>query len=215
MSGGSGEAGGLIVGDDGKRRCFWGAGPAEYAAYHDAEWGHPVADDRRLFEKICLEGFQAGLSWLTILRKRENFRAAFAGFDLETVARFGARDVSRLLKDEGIVRHRGKIESTVNNARRAAALAEEAGSLAAFFWRYEPDPKTRPKRLDWPTLREMAVTAESTALSKELKRRGWTFVGPTTVYAFMQAMGLVNDHLTGCHCRLVVERERAAFKRPG
>ncbi len=208
------EREGLIVGADGKRRCFWGNSPAEYAAYHDGEWGRPVADDHRLFEKICLEGFQAGLSWLTILRKRENFRSAFAGFDFERVARFGARDVARLLADAGIVRHRGKIESVINNARRAADLVEETGSLAAFFWRYEPASGTRPRRLDWPTLKAMSTTPESVALSKELKKRGWTFVGPTTVYAFMQAMGLVNDHLDGCFCRAAVERQRKAFARP-
>jgi DNA-3-methyladenine glycosylase I len=205
---------GLVVGEDGKRRCQWGGAPPEYARYHDAEWGRPVVNDTRLFEKICLEGFQSGLSWLTILRKRENFRGAFAGFDIDRVARFGARDVARLLKDEGIIRHRGKIESTINNAKRARELTDEFGSLAAFFWRYEPDKKARPKTLDWQTLRAMAITPESTALSKDLKKRGWTFVGPTTVYAFMQAMGLVNDHLTGCHCRTEVEKLRRGFKRP-
>jgi DNA-3-methyladenine glycosylase I len=209
-----GERDGLVVGSDGKHRCFWGGSPTEYAAYHDDEWGRPVADDRRLFEKLCLEGFQAGLSWLTILRKRENFRAAFADFEFARVARFGPRDVERLLKDAGIVRHRGKIESIINNAARALALAEEAGSLAAFFWRYEPEAATRPRRLDWTALKAMSTTRESVALSKELKKRGWTFVGPTTVYAFMQAMGLVNDHLDGCHCRALVERERGAFRRP-
>jgi DNA-3-methyladenine glycosylase I len=204
----------LVLGEDGKRRCFWGASTPDYAAYHDHEWGRPVVDDRRLFEKICLEGFQSGLSWLTILRKRENFRAAFAGFDFGKVARFGARDVNRLLKDAGIVRHRGKIESTINNAKRAQELVDERGSLAAHFWSFEPDPKSRPKKLDWPTLLTMAKTPESIALSKDLKKRGWTFVGPTTIYAFMQAMGLVNDHIDGCHCRREVERERKAFKRP-
>ena len=205
----------LIVGEDGKRRCFWGASTPDYATYHDREWGRPVVDDKRLFEKICLEGFQSGLSWLTILRKRENFRSAFAGFDFETVARFGARDVNRLLKDAGIVRHRGKIESTINNAKRALDLVEERGSLAAYFWSFEPEPKSRPGKFDWQTLRAMSTTPESTALSKDLKKRGWSFVGPTTVYAFMQAMGLVNDHLDGCHCRREVERERKAFRRPG
>ena len=204
----------LIVGADGKRRCFWGASAPEYADYHDREWGRPVADDGRLFEKICLEGFQSGLSWLTILRKRENFRRAFAGFDIEKVARFGARDVTRLLKDAGIVRHRGKIESTINNAKRVRELIASEGSLAAYFWSHEPDPKSRPKKVDWATLMTMSTTPESTALSKDLKKRGWSFVGPTTVYAFMQAMGLVNDHLDGCHCRTEVERERKAFRRP-
>jgi DNA-3-methyladenine glycosylase I len=203
-----------MVGEDGRRRCAWGGSAPDYAPYHDHEWGRPMADDRRLFEKICLEGFQSGLSWLTILRKRENFRRAFAGFDFEKIARFGEKDVKRLLADAGIVRHRGKIESTINNAGRALELAEEAGSLAAYFWRYEPDPKGRPKRVHWETLIAMPRTPESIALSKDLKKRGWTFVGPTTVYAFMQAMGLVNDHLEGCWCRAEVEKERKAFKRP-
>jgi DNA-3-methyladenine glycosylase I len=169
----------------------------------------------RLFEKVCLEGFQSGLSWLTILRKREAFRRAFAGFDPERVARFGARDVARLLADAGIVRHRGKIESTIHNARRALDLRDEAGSLAAYFWRWEPDPGSRPRRLTWPLLQRMATTPESLALSKDLRRRGWTFVGPTTVYAFMQAVGIVNDHLDGCAFRAAAERARRAFSRPG
>jgi DNA-3-methyladenine glycosylase I len=205
---------GLVTGEDGRTRCRWGASAPDYVGYHDREWGRPMADDFRLFEKICLEGFQSGLSWLTILRKRENFRAAFAGFDFHQVARFTQRDVNRLLKDAGIVRHRGKIESTINNARRAIEMADEAGSLATYFWRYEPDPKTRPKKLDRPTLMTMAKTPESITLSKDLKKRGWSFVGPTTVYAFMQAMGLVNDHVHGCFCRAEVERERKAFRRP-
>jgi len=205
---------GLVRGEDGVVRCFWGASHPDYVRYHDEEWGFPVADDRRLFEKLCLEGFQSGLSWLTILRKRESFRAAFRGFDFEAVARFGARDVARLLKDAGIVRHRGKIESTVNNARRARELAAETGSLAAFFWSFEPPPSDRPKRLTWPVLRTMAKTPASIALGKELKRRGWTFVGPTTAYAFMQAMGLVNDHVEGCSARERAERARARFRRP-
>jgi DNA-3-methyladenine glycosylase I len=208
------ESDGLILGEDGKRRCFWHGGSADYLAYHDREWGRPVADDVRLFEKICLEGFQSGLSWLTILRKRDNFRKGFAGFDFRKVAKFGAKDVSRLLADEGIVRHRGKIESTINNARHAVDLVASEGSLAAYFWRFEPDPKSRPKSFDWATLRAMPTTPESTALSKDLKKRGWSFVGPTTVYAFMQAMGLVNDHLEGCYCRGEVEQARKAFKRP-
>jgi len=205
---------GLVRGEDGVVRCFWGASHPDYVRYHDEEWGFPVADDRRLFEKLCLEGFQSGLSWLTILRKRESFRAAFRGFDFEAVARFGARDVARLLKDAGIVRHRGKIESTVNNARRARELAAETGSLAAFFWSFEPPPSDRPKRLTWPVLRTMAKTPASIALGKELKRRGWTFVGPTTAYAFMQAMGLVNDHVEGCAARARAEKTRARFRRP-
>jgi len=189
---------GLLRGPDGELRCSWGASTPDYAAYHDGEWGFPVADDRRLFEKICLEGFQSGLSWLTILRKREAFRRAFAGFDFEEVARFGARDLARLLGDAGIVRHRGKIESTVNNARRALEAASEFGSLAAYFWRFEPDPGSRPERVTWRALSRLSETPASRDLSKDLKRRGWTFVGPTTVYAFMQATGLVDDHVAGC-----------------
>src|SRR6059058_5814492 len=179
---------GLAKGPDGELRCFWGVSAPDYVDYHDREWGFPVADDRRLFEKLCLEGFQAGLSWLTILRKRENFRAAFSGFDFEQVARFGARDVKRLLADEGIIRHRGKIEATINNARRAIELVEAEGSLAAYVWRFEPAPASRPARMTWAALRELSQTPESIALAKDLKKRGWKFVGPTTVYAFMQAM---------------------------
>ena len=205
---------GLARGDDGVVRCFWAVSDPLYTRYHDEEWGFPVADDRRLFEKICLEGFQSGLSWLTILRKREGFRAAFRGFDLDTVARFRARDVARLLKDVGIVRHRGKIESTINNARRARELAAETGSLAAFFWSFEPAPADRPRRLTWPALLTMAKTPASAGLSQALKRRGWTFVGPTTAYAFMQAMGLVNDHVHDCGIRKDAERARKALKRP-
>ncbi len=205
---------GLIKGSDGRRRCWWPGADALYVAYHDEEWGRPVADDRRLFEKLCLEGFQAGLSWLTILRKRENFRAAFAGFDIERVARFTSKDVTRLLRDAGIVRHRGKIESVINNARRAIELSEEAGSIAAFVWQFEPKPASRPKQVDRDALMQMAKTAESAALSKALRSRGWSFVGPTTVYSFMQAMGLVNDHLSGCARRRAVEAERRAFARP-
>jgi DNA-3-methyladenine glycosylase I len=182
--------------------------------YHDEEWGFPVADDRRLFEKICLEGFQAGLSWLTILRKRESFRAGFRGFDVEAVARLGARDVARLLKDAGIVRHRGKIESAINNARLARELAQEKGSLARFFWSFEPAATDRPGRLTWPILKTLPKTPASIALSKDLKKRGFTFVGPTTAYAFMQAVGLVNDHIHGCAVRERVERARARFRRP-
>ncbi len=206
---------GLVTGQDRLARCWWGASTPEYAAYHDTEWGRPVRDDVRLFEKICLEGFQAGLSWLTILRKREHFRAAFRGFDPAVVARFGARDVTRLLGDAGIVRHRGKIESTINNARRALDLIEEAGSLADYFWRFEPTPASRPKKITRAALQAMTTSPESAALSKDLKKRGWTFVGPTTVYAFMQAMGLVNDHLEGCHVRRAAEAGRGrTAKRP-
>jgi len=191
----------VVVGEDGVARCFWGSGSDEYRAYHDTEWGFPVTDDHRLFEKLCLEGFQSGLSWLTILRKREAFRRAFAGFDFERVARYGPRDVERLLGDASIVRHRGKIESTINNARRCVELVEAEGSLAAYVWRFEPAPETRPARLTWEEVAEMSQTAESRALAKDLKKRGWSYVGPTTVYAFMQAMGLVNDHLDGCAIR--------------
>jgi DNA-3-methyladenine glycosylase I len=173
-----------------------------------------VADDHRLFEKLCLEGFQSGLSWLTILRKREGFRLAFANFDFEQVANFGPPDVERLLTDASIVRHRGKIEATVNNAQRAVELVEQEGSLAAYVWRFEPDGASRPKRLTWDALRELGQTPESRVLAKDLKQRGWRFVGPTTVYAFMQAMGLVNDHLEGCDARESVERARAAFTPP-
>ncbi len=210
----AGLAEGLVRGEDGVVRCAWGASDPCYVRYHDEEWGFPVTDDRRLFEKICLEGFQSGLSWLTILRKRDNFRAAFRDFDVEAVARFGARDEARLLKDAGIVRHRGKIESTINNARRARALVETHGSLAAFFWSFEPPPSERPACLTWPLLRTMATTPASIALSKALKARGWTFVGPTTAYAFMQAMGLVNDHVEGCAARDRAERARARVRRP-
>jgi DNA-3-methyladenine glycosylase I len=205
---------GLLPGPDEKLRCAWGLSAPDYLRYHDEEWGLATADDVRLFEKVCLEGFQSGLSWLTILRKREAFRRAFAGFDLERVARFGARDVTRLLGDAGIVRHRGKIESTINNARRALALRDERGSLASYFWSFEPSRTARPKRLTWAALLEMTKTPESVALSKDLKRRGWTFVGPTTVYAFMQAVGIVNDHLDGCAVRAAAERARSAFVRP-
>jgi DNA-3-methyladenine glycosylase I len=199
---------GLVRGTDRKLRCAWCASTPDYVAYHDVEWGRPVTDDRRLFEKICLEGFQSGLSWLTILRKRENFRRAFAGFDFDAVARFRAKDVARLLGDAGIVRHRGKIESTINNAQRARELVDEHGSLTAYFWQFEPRPEDRPKRLTYAVLRELASTPQSKALSKDLKKRGFSFVGPTTVYAFMQAMGLVNDHIDGCSVKAGVELAR-------
>jgi len=205
---------GLVKGEDGVLRCSWGGSTADYIPYHDNEWGRPVADDFRLFEKICLEGFQSGLSWLTILRKRENFRAAFAGFDFNKVAEFTAKDVERLLADAGIIRHRGKIESTINNARRAQELVKEAGSLAAWFWSFEPGAADRPDVVTLEAVRANPTTPVSTRISKELKKRGWSFVGPTTVYAFMQAMGMVNDHIEGCKCRAEVERVRAAFKRP-
>ena len=201
--------------DDGPgvTRCWWAGDDPLYLSYHDREWGFPVADDRRLFEKLCLEGFQSGLSWLTILRKREAFREAFAGFDFPRVARFTERDIERLLANAAIVRHRGKIESTRNNAQRALALADEFGSLAAYFWTFEPAPSRR-KRLTRAILQRMPTPPAAIALSKDLKRRGFTFVGPTTVYAFMQAMGLVNDHVEGCVVREEVERARMAFSRP-
>jgi DNA-3-methyladenine glycosylase I len=209
------EETGLIAGPDGAMRCFWHGNLPDYLHYHDHEWGRPVDDDRRLFEKICLEGFQSGLSWLTILRKRENFRKAFAGFDIDRVAAFTDADVERLVGDAGIIRHRGKIVSTINNARRAQEMVAEAGSLAAWFWQFEPGRKERPTKVDLAHLRANPTTAVSVRISKELKKRGWSFVGPTTVYAFMQAMGLVNDHIEGCYCRAEIERERKAFKRPG
>lgn len=205
---------GLIEGADGRLRCWWHGGADDYLAYHDNEWGRPVADDRRLFEKICLEGFQSGLSWLTILRKRDNFRRAFADFDFDRVARFGDADIARLLDDAGIVRHRGKITSTINNAARAMELVGEFGSIGAFVWRFEPPPEERPARLDKAAMATLAKTRQSAELSKKLKRRGWTFVGPTTAYAFMQSVGIVNDHLDGCCVRDDVERERTVFKRP-
>lgn len=206
---------GLIEGADGKSRCFWPGALPDYLAYHDAEWGRPVDDDHRLFEKLCLEGFQSGLSWLTILRKRENFREAFEGFDFERVARFDEPDVERLLANPGIVRHGGKIRSTINNARRAIELCEKEGSLARYFWRHEPQLHERPARIDYRTLVANPKTDVSARISKDLKKRGWTFVGPTTLYAFMQAMGLVNDHIEGCAFRAEVERQRRAFPRPG
>jgi DNA-3-methyladenine glycosylase I len=203
---------GIAVGEDGVARCFWADSAPEYRAYHDTEWGFPVSDDVRLFEKLSLEGFQAGLSWLTILRKRESFRAAFAGFDFHRVAGFGERDVARLLGDAGIVRHRGKIEAVINNARRAVEVVAVEGSIAHYVWQFEP--ARHAGKLDRDRLAELATTAESTALSKDLKRRGWRFVGPTTAYAFMQAMGLTNDHLHGCAARARADAAREAFQRP-
>ena len=208
------NADGLIEAGRRRRRCGWCGSDPLYVAYHDEEWGRPMFDDRRLFEKICLEGFQSGLSWITILRKRERFREVFDRFDPARVAGYGARDVARLLKDPGIVRHRGKIASTINNARRMIELTDEFGSLAAYAWAWEPAATDRPDPVTWATLRAMPTTATSVALSKDLKKRGWTFVGPTTVYAFMQAMGLVNDHLDGCYVRREVERVRRRATRP-
>ncbi|HEX7172132.1 MAG TPA: DNA-3-methyladenine glycosylase I [Candidatus Limnocylindria bacterium] len=205
---------GITTEPDGVARCWWGASDDLYRTYHDTEWGRPVAADRTLFEKLSLEGFMAGLSWLTILRKRENFRRAFANFEADAIASFGPDDVERLLADAGIVRHRGKIEAVINNARRCLDLREEFGSLAAYAWSFEPDPAARPADLDHATLTDVTFSPEAKAMSRDLKRRGWAFVGPTTVYSFMEAMGLVNDHLTGCSTRPVVEAARGAFIRP-
>jgi DNA-3-methyladenine glycosylase I len=198
-----------VPGPDGKPRCGWCSATPDFFPYHDTEWGFPVDDDRRLFEKISLEGFQSGLSWRTILAKRENFRAAFHGFDVDRVARFTQRDVERLLKDAGIIRHRGKIEAVINNAQRARELVDREGSLAAFLWRYEPEKATLGKP------QTVSTSPESIALSKDLKKMGWKFVGPTTAYAFMQAMGLINDHVENCSIRAEVEKARKAFRRPG
>ncbi|MFC5471003.1 DNA-3-methyladenine glycosylase I [Cohnella suwonensis] len=198
-----------IAGHDGKPRCRWCGAAPEFLDYHDTEWGFPVSDDRRLFEKLSLEGFQSGLSWRTILVKRENFRAAFHDFDFDRIARYTERDLDRLLGDEGIVRHRGKIEAVINNALRAQELVKREGSLAAFIWRYEPDRSQLAKP------QTASTSAQSIALSKELKKQGWKFVGPTTVYAFMQAMGLINDHVEDCFIRAEVDRARQQFQRPG
>jgi len=197
------------IGPDGRARCAWCAAAPEFPDYHDREWGFPVSDDRRLFEKLCLEGFQSGLSWRTILAKRENFRAAFCAFDFEQVARFNEHDVERLLGDAGIVRHRGKIEASINNAQRACEMVEQEGSIAAFIWRYEPDVSQLAKP------QTVSTSAASIALSKELKKRAWRFVGPTTAYAFMQAMGLINDHVEACVIRSEVDDARRVFSRPG
>jgi DNA-3-methyladenine glycosylase I len=196
-----------ISGPDGKPRCRWCLTAPEFLGYHDNEWGFPVGDDRRLFEKLCLESFQSGLSWRTILAKRENFRAAFHHFDFDRIAGFDECDVERLLGDRGIVRHRGKIEAVINNAKRAQELVEQEGSIAAYVWRYEPVPGQ-------PAGSQAATSAASIALSKDLKKRGWRFVGPTTVHAFLQAMGLINEHVVDCVIHADVERARAGFRRP-
>jgi len=198
-----------IEGRDGQMRCRWCAIAPEFVDYHDHEWGFPVNDDYRLFEKLCLESFQSGLSWRTILAKRENFRAAFHNFDFNKVAKFNERDVERLLKDEGIVRHRGKIEAVINNACKSRELVEREGSVAAFIWRYEPD------EIDLAKPQSASTSSQSVKLSKDLKKQGWKFVGPTTVYAFMQAMGLINDHAEGCAIRTKVDKARKTFIRPG
>lgn len=197
----------LIIGDDGVSRCWWGAEPEIYRVYHDAEWGRPTTDDRLLFEKVCLEGFQAGLSWLTILRKRDNFRVAFCGFDMSGVAGFAEEDVARLMADAGIVRNEAKIRSTITNAERALELVDERGSLKDYFWSWAGPEEAAPKSIP-------DTTDTSKSLSRDLKHRGWTFVGPTTIYAFMQAMGLVNDHLEGCHVRDACARERRSLMSP-
>lgn len=197
-----------VKGPDGKPRCSWCSAAPEFFEYHDKEWGYPVDNDVRLFEKLCLESFQSGLSWRTILAKRDNFRAAFSGFDFNKVAKFDEADVERLLLDKGIVRHRGKIEAVINNARRARELVKQEGSLASYFWRFEPG-----KAVSEP--QTVSTSTESVALSKALKKQGWKFVGPTTVYSFMQAMGLVNDHSDNCVYREKVEHARKRFKRPG
>ncbi|OED49703.1 3-methyladenine DNA glycosylase [Rhodobacteraceae bacterium (ex Bugula neritina AB1)] len=198
----------IITAADGHYRCAWSASAPDFLRYHDEEWGYPVGDDIRLFEKVCLESFQSGLSWRTILDKRDNFRAAFAGFDFNDMASFGAADVDRLLQDKGIIRHRGKIEAVINNAARAQELVAEAGSLAAFFWSFEPKPE------DLPEPQTASTSPDSVALSKALKKRGWKFVGPTTAFAFMQAMGLINDHAHGCICRNKAAAARLAFTVP-
>jgi len=203
---------GLVVGEDGVTRCKWGSSHPLYLPYHDTEWGYPVDDDTRLFEKICLEGFQSGLSWLTILKKRDGFRDAFSGFDIDAVAAMTDDDVERLLQNTAIVRNRRKIEATLNNARQAQRMRDEEGSLGAYFWTWEP-PR-RDTAVDWATLRSLGKTPESVAMSKDLKKRGWKFVGPTTAYAFMQAMGLVNDHIAGCEFHAQVEQRVGSFQRP-
>jgi DNA-3-methyladenine glycosylase I len=205
---------GVLPGADGRPRCWWAVGDPSYERYHDREWGRPVSDDRRIFEKLCLEGFQSGLSWLIILRKRENFRRAFREFKVESLARFSRADVERLMADAGIVRNRAKIEATINNARRCIELVEETGSLAAHVWSFEPDVASRPKRFDWEALMKAGVAPEAKALSKDLKKRGWAFVGPTTVYSAMESIGLVNDHVAACHLRADIDAARERFRRP-
>ncbi|MEO0545586.1 MAG: DNA-3-methyladenine glycosylase I [Pseudomonadota bacterium] len=205
---------GMVAGPDGIWRCFGKENEPDYAHYHDTEWGMPQDDDQRLFEKICLEGFQSGLSWLTILRKRENFREAFDDFDYHRIAAYTDEDVERLVTNAGIIRHRGKIVSTINNAKRAIEMEKAEGSLGAWFWAFEPGPFNRPAVADYESISALTKTEASTRMSKELKKRGWSFVGPTTCYAFMQAMGLVNDHFEDCPWREKVEKARRAFRRP-
>lgn len=205
---------GLISGPDGKMRCWWHGNDPEYLHYHDEEWGHPVDEDQRLFEKISLEGFQAGLSWLTILRKRDNFRTAFDQFDYKKITHYDQKKIEELLQNEGIIRHRGKIEAVINNAQRMHELLNEFPSFAAYVWSFEPNDFERPESYDFLTLKKLGHTEQSTALSKDLKKRGWKFVGPTTCYAFMQSMGIVNDHIEGCCCREIIEDKRLRFNRP-
>lgn len=205
---------GLIQGDDGHWRCAWHSNDAEYLRYHDEEWGMPVDDDIHLFEKISLEGFQAGLSWLTILRKRDNFRKAFDGFKFKKISKYDETKIKTLLQDAGIIRHRGKIEATINNAKQVQLIIKEFGSFASYIWSFEPSAKQRPKKCDYKTLSQITMDDQSKALSKDLKKRGFKFVGPTTCYAFMQSMGIVNDHVEGCYCRVKHEEERKRFKRP-
>ncbi|MEB2648939.1 DNA-3-methyladenine glycosylase I [Pseudomonas sp. C 49-2] len=208
------DAPGLTTDETGQTYCTWRTAAPEYPRYHDQEWGVPVADDIQLYEKICLEGFQAGMAWITILRKREQFRAAFEGFDFRRVAQYGEAEIARLMQDPGIVRNRAKIVSTINNARRASELVDESGSLARWLWAFEPNEDERPTRVDMAYWTGNPTSPASVRLSKALKKRGWTYVGPTTMYALMQAMGMVNDHLEGCVCRPQIEDLRRQFKRP-
>ncbi|WP_062229437.1 DNA-3-methyladenine glycosylase I [Aureimonas frigidaquae] len=208
-------ADGIVLGPDGRPRCFWQAGTPDYQTYHDTEWGRPVSDDRALYEKLCLEGFQAGLSWITILRKRPAFRELFEGFDVERVARLTEGDAERIAADARIIRHRGKVDAAIVNARAVIRLRDETGSsLAAFLWAFEPPAAERPVQMTLAWLRQNTVIPQSAAMSKALRKRGFNFVGPTTCYAFMQSMGFVNDHVEGCICRQPCEAERAAFVRP-
>lgn len=195
-------------------RCAWCGEDTEYQRYHDTEWGVPIVNDQILFQKICLEGFQAGLSWLTVLRKRDNFMKEFDKFDFKKVSQYGDKDISRCLVNPGIIRHRGKIESTINNAKKAIELVNEFGSLASFFWSFEPGMKNRPEKLTYAVASQLTMSTESIALSKALKKRGWTFVGPTICYSFMQAMGIVNDHVLGCSRRDDIETLRDVLIRP-
>lgn len=206
------EEAGLMLTDDGRVCCYW---QAAMPHYHDDEWGRPVVDDRRLFEKVCLEGFHSGMSWQLIYNKRDNFRRAFADFDFHKVAAFTDEDVARLMADAGIVRNRAKILSAINNAKRAIELIDEAGSLAAWFWQFEPQPASRPTKIDLAFWQTAKTSPEAVALSKALKKRGWTWVGPVTIYSLMQALGLINDHLEGCQTRIECEQARNALTRPG